>query len=529
MEQQRNSNYWIPIVMASCIALGLYLGNVLTPNQPAQKSVGQERYQKMQDIIQVLDKRYVDSIDTEALFEKTIGDMLHELDPHSNYIPASELKAMNEAMVGKFGGVGIRFFIIQDTVCVTNVLPDSPAMIAGLQSGDKILKVDGKKVARTKISNEEIMGMLKGTENTAVQLTLLRDRKKLQKKVVRGSIPVQSVLASYMIAKKIGFIKIEQFSLTTADEFRQAAQKLKNQGMEKLIIDVRNNGGGVLTAATEIVDEFLPENTPIVETRGVNSPPYTYRASSKGSLEDVELVILINSNSASASEILAGAIQDNDRGTIIGRRSFGKGLVQEDVMLRDGSNLRLTIARYYTPTGRCIQKPYTESYDEYIHDQMERYDNGELYKIDSTQLSDSLKFKTPKGKVVYGGGGIMPDIFVPMDTLGASWYYTELRYSSVFTTFAFSFVQGKRTNWSSPKVYNAQFKVTDELLKQFTRFAEKEYKIKMDERDFERSKQLISTTLKAEIARQIWVEQGYYQLFNVHDVEVQRAIKFLMK
>ena len=529
MEQQRKNNYWIPIVMASCIALGLYLGNILTPNQPVQQSVGEVRYQKMQDIIQVLNQKYVDSVDMDALFERTIGDMLHKLDPHSNYIPASELKAMNEAMYGKFGGVGIRFFIIQDTVCVTNVLPNSPAMQAGLKAGDKIVKVDGKKVAKVKISNEEIMGMLKGTENTAVQLTILRDNKKLEKRVVRGSIPVQSVLASYMIAKNIGFIKIEQFSLTTADEFREATQKLKSQGMKKLIIDVRNNGGGVLRAATEIVDEFLEANTPIVETRGVNSPRYTYRATSAGNLKDIDVVVLINSNSASASEILAGAIQDNDRGTVIGRRSFGKGLVQEDVMLRDGSNLRLTIARYYTPTGRCIQKPYTDNYDDYIHDQTERYDNGELYKIDSTQLSDSLKFKTPKGKVVYGGGGIMPDIFVPLDTMGASWFYTELRYSSVFTTFAFKFVQGKRNKWNSPKSYNAQFNLTDEVLNQFTQFAEKEYDIIASQADFKRSKKLIASTLKAEIARQIWVEQGYYQLFNEHDAEVQRAIKFLMK
>ena len=514
--------------MASCIALGLYLGNVLTPSKVEQKTIGEERYQKMQDIIQVLNYKYVDSIDTDALFERTIGDMLHKLDPHSNYIPASELKAMNEAMVGKFGGIGIRFFIIQDTVCVTHVLPNSPSVAAGLKAGDKILKVDGKKVAKTKISNDEIMGMLKGTESTPVKLTILRDKKKLEKRVVRGSIPVQSVLSAYMIAKGIGFVKIEQFSLTTADEFRETTQKLRSQGMKKLIIDVRNNGGGVLKAATEIVDEFLPANLPIVQTKGVNSLPYTYMSSSKGNLKDIEVVVLINSNSASASEILAGAIQDNDRGTIIGRRSFGKGLVQEDVMLRDGSNLRLTIARYYTPTGRCIQKPYSDNYDDYMDDQMERYDNGELYKIDSTQLSDSLKFVTPKGKVVYGGGGIMPDIFVPLDTLGASWYYTELRYSSVFTTFAFKFVQGKRNNWSSPSAYNKQFKVSNELLEQFTRFAEKEYKIKMSEKDFKLSKQLISTTLKAEIARQIWVEQGYYQLYNEHDVEVQKAIKFLM-
>ena len=526
MENNNRNNYWIPIVMASCLALGLYLGNVLTPSTVATQSLGESRYQKMQDVIQILDQRYVDSVDSEGLFERTIGDMLHKLDPHSNYIPAKDLKAMNESLAGKFGGVGIRFFIIRDTVCVTNVLPNSPAMRAGLKSGDKILKVDGEKVARIKISNEEIMGMLKGTENTPVKLSILRDKKKLEKEVIRGSIPVESVLAAYMVDSKIGFIKIEQFSLATSYEFQEAANRLKAQGMKKLIIDLRNNGGGVLTGATEIANEFLKANIPIVETKGVHSRPYTYKATSRGSLEDIEVAVLINSNSASASEILAGAIQDNDRGTIIGRRSFGKGLVQEDVMLRDGSNLRLTIARYYTPSGRCIQKPYTDDYDEYMSDQMGRYDNGELYKVDSTLLVDSLKFRTPKGKVVYGGGGIMPDIFVAYDTTGSSWYYTQLRYSNVFTTFAFDFVQGKRTSWKSPSDFKKRFVVTDEVLNRFTKFATTEGKIKFESKEFLISKKLIAEVLKAEIARQIWVEQGYYQVYNDFDPEVQRAIRF---
>jgi carboxyl-terminal processing protease len=329
-----------------------------------------------------------------------------------------------------------------------------------------------------------------------------------------------------MIDKTIGFVKIEQFSLATTYEFQEATAKLKAQGMKKLIIDLRNNGGGVLTSATDIADEFLKAGIPIVETKGKHTTSYTYRATSKGELENIQVAILINSNSASASEILAGAIQDNDRGTIIGRRSFGKGLVQEDVMLRDGSNLRLTIARYYTPTGRCIQKPYSDDYDEYMHDQMGRYDNGEMYKVDSTLLVDSLKYKTPKGKVVYGGGGIMPDIFVPYDTTGSTWYYTQLRYTNVFTTFAFDFVQGKRTKWSSPTDFKRNFTVSDQVLNQLTAFAASEYKIKLDKKEFNTSKRLISEVLKAEIARQIWVEEGYYEVYNDFDPEVQRAIRF---
>ena len=262
-----------------------------------------------------------------------------------------------------------------------------------------------------------------------------------------------------MINNEIGYVKINQFSVATSAEFKMAAESLRAQGMKKMILDLRNNGGGVLTGATDIADEFLPENVPIVETRGLHSPTYTYKATSKGTLENIELVILINTNSASASEILAGAIQDNDRGTIIGRRSFGKGLVQEDRLLRDGSNLRLTIARYYTPTGRCIQKAYTDDVKAYYEDQRERYDNGEMYKVDSSLFVDSLKFITPKGKVVYGGGGIMPDIFVPFDTSGSSWYLSELHYSSVFQTFAFDFVQNKRKKWKSPAHFGRSFDV----------------------------------------------------------------------
>ena len=526
MENRRNT-YWIPIVMAMSMAVGLYTGNVLTPQSDSIMTSGEERYQKIQDIIHILDQRYVDSLDGQALFEKTIGDMLHSLDPHSNYIPAEELKAMNESIEGKFGGVGVRFFIIRDTVCVTNVIANSPAMIAGLKSGDKIIKVDGKLIAGKNVTNEDLMAMLKGSEGTEVNVTIKRGDKLMKKRVVRGTIPVESVTAAYMLTSDVGYIRIEQFSVVTADEFRAAAEKLRKKGLKKMVLDIRNNGGGVLTGATEIADEFLGANVPIVETRGEHSVPYTYRATSKGSLKDVELVILINSNSASASEILAGAIQDNDRGTIIGRRSFGKGLVQEDFALRDGSNLRLTIARYYTPTGRCIQKPYTDDFNAYYEDQMDRYDNGEMFKVDSSLFVDSLKFVTPKGKVVYGGGGIMPDVFVPFDSVGSSWYYTELRYSSAFNTFAFDYIQNKRGKWKSPKDFNQKFKVTDALLKRFAEFAFKEHGVKQNEKDLATSKALISRILKAEIARQMWVEQGYYEVYNTDDVDVQKAIKHL--
>jgi carboxyl-terminal processing protease len=296
-----------------------------------------------------------------------------------------------------------------------------------------------------------------------------------------------------------------------------------------MILDLRNNGGGVLTSATNIVDEFLAANLPIVKTKGEHAGSVTYRSTGGGILESTKVAVLINANSASASEIVAGALQDNDRGIIIGRRSFGKGLVQEDLRLRDGSNLRLTIARYYTPTGRCIQKPYTGDMDEYYQDQMDRYDNGELYKPDSSIFVDSLKFKTPKGKIVYGGGGIMPDVFVPFDSTGMSFYYTELRYSTSFQSFAFDFVNDKRSKWNSPEQFNSNFTISDDLLEKFLQYAKKTDHIEINRAELKRSKKLICQTLKGEIARQLWVEQGYYIVANESDLEVQKAMKILMK
>jgi len=528
MLNSSKNNFLLPVVLAGCVCLGLWLGSTFSPKGfEFSATEGGENVRKIQEIITVLDRKYVDSVNANELFEKTISDMLHELDPHSNYIPAKDMQALNESIEGKFGGVGLRFFILRDTICVTNVIIGSPASSVGLMAGDKILQIDGKKVAGKKITNDKVMSKLKGKENTSVSLKILRNRKVLNKRIIRGSIPIESVVSAYMIKPHVGFIKIEEFSLTTSEEFRNAANFLKNLGMKKLILDLRNNGGGVMQSANEIADEFLKDGVPIVSTKGEHIGSKTYYATEEGVLENTSVVVLINANSASASEILAGAIQDNDRGIIMGRRSFGKGLVQEDVQLTDGSNLRLTIARYYTPTGRCIQKPYEESYDEYINSQIERYDNGELYAPDSTLFVDSLKFKTPKKRIVYGGGGIMPDIFVPFDSSGTSWYYTDLRFSQAFQAFAFDYVQDKRLKWKSVADFDKNFVVNDALINKFVRFSEKEIKIKTDKKGLAHSKALIAKTIKAEIARQLWLEDGYFQILNKTDNEVQAAVKKL--
>ncbi|MFT5860179.1 MAG: carboxyl-terminal processing protease [Flavobacteriaceae bacterium] len=519
----------IPIVMAVMMAFGLYLGKSFTAVQPIELSKGQANYQKIKDIVEILDQQYVDEVDAEKLFEQTIGDILHNLDPHSNYISAQDIHAMNEQIEGKFGGVGVRFFIIRDTVCVTGVLPGSPSERAGLKAGDKFLEVDGKKVASQDITNEDVMAMLKGIENTPVKVKIVRNGKKMNKEIIRGGIPIASVVSWYMVQDDIGYLRISNFSKTTSAEFRSATAKMLKKGMKKLILDVRSNGGGVLTGATEIADEFLKNGESIVVTKGEHVEDVRYMSSARGNLKNTELVILINSNSASASEILAGAIQDNDRGTIIGRRSFGKGLVQQDFELDDGSNLRLVVARYYTPTGRCIQKPYSGNIEEYYEDSRDRYDSGEMFEVDSASFADSLKFKTPKGKVVYGGGGIMPDIFVPYDTSGSSFYFSRLRYSPAFTTFAFDYVQNKRSKWKSSAAFRKSFVVTDALIKQFTDYTKKEFKIGVIPEDLAISKELIRREIKGEIARQLWAEFGYFQVINDSDPEVNKGVQYLKK
>ena len=529
MGNNNNLRLLTPVLIGAALALGIFFGRQMAmPGASfmgAGKGYGNSNSQKIQDIIDIIDNNYVDSVDREDLLEKTISDMLHKLDPHSNYISAKDLQLANEQIQGEFSGIGVRFFVIRDTVCVTNVIVGSPSEKAGLKAGDKIIAVDGTSIAGVKMKNDDIMGKLKGKKNTEVKVELLRNGKKINASILRGTIPIYSVLSAYMIDHETGFIKIEQFSVTTDNEFRTAAEKLKAQGMKKLILDLRNNAGGVMQSATKVADEFLAANKLIVSTKGKHSKERLYKATAEGILEKTQVVVLINENSASASEIVAGALQDQDRAEIVGRRSFGKGLVQEDMRLRDNSSLRLTVARYYTPTGRSIQKPYNGNIEEYYHDRIDRYDNGELYAPDSSKFVDSLKFVTPKGKVVYGGGGIMPDVFVPLDTVGNSWTLTQLRYTMSFQAFAFEYASGKYDKWKNPSEFARSFQVSDALLNDFIRFSEKEFKVKVNQEDLKTSRELIKNFLKAEIARQIWTENGYYTVMNRFDKEVQKALE----
>ncbi|MFM7662581.1 MAG: S41 family peptidase [Bacteroidota bacterium] len=525
MEKNR---WWLPFILAIAVCVGLSLGYYVTRNRVfTSGGYDGNRLQKLQDILNLVENNYVDDVNPDKVFEESIVEMLHKLDPHSNYIPASEQQRAAEIIEGKFGGVGMRYFVLRDTVCITHVIKGSPSEKIGIKAGDKILKIDGKNVASVKIESDKVMTMLKGKEGTRVKVELVRQKKKMTFEIIRGTIPIESV-ASYYLLGDVGYIKIDQFSVTTAEEFRAAAAELTSKGMKRLIIDVRNNGGGVLGSATEIVDEFLKDGKLILKTIGKKIGTKVYKSTSVGDLENIPLAVLINAGSASASEILAGALQDNDRGIIVGRRSFGKGLVQEDTKLRDGSVIRLTIARYYTPTGRCIQRPYNGKYDQYYMDR-EGENDAELYKPDSSIFVDSLKFKTPKGKIVYGGGGIMPDIFVPFDSTGSNMYYTALRVSPVFQAFSFDYVENKRGQWKSVDDFIARFNVDDMLLAQFVSYAQREYKIPVVKNSVLQSKKQILRLLKAQIAQQLFDDLGFYKVYNSEDNEFLKALEVLKK
>src|ERR1035437_3933816 len=421
---------FLPVILGITMVLGIIIGRYLPSNKDfSAHSPIRPRNDKLNSILNVIESNYVDSVNRNDLVESAIPAILKKLDPHSVYIPAKDLARANEPLQGNFEGIGISFSMLTDTILVISTIPGGPSEKLGLLPGDKILYVNDSLVAGKHISDEKVMGMLKGPRGTVVKIKILRSGQKnlLPFEITRDKIPIYSVDVDYMVNNYIGYIRINTFAMTTFDEFMKGLKELKGQGMTSLILDLRGNSGGIMEAAIQIADQFLKEGQLIVYTKGRASPRNEAKATGKGEFETGDLVVLIDEWSASASEILAGALQDNDRGTIIGRRSFGKGLVQEPVPFTDGSAMRLTVARYYTPTGRSIQKPYKDGFDKYYDDISNRYTHGEFEVSDSIHFSDSLKFITPGGKVVYGGGGIMPDKFVPVDTSGVSPYFVKVR------------------------------------------------------------------------------------------------------
>ena len=487
----------------------------------------------LNELIRFIDKNYVDSVDTKKLNDEAITGMLLSLDPHSVYIPASDFAEANDPLMGNFEGIGIQFRIERDTVMVINTIPGGPSEKVGLLAGDRIVKVDGKNIAGVKIVNEKVMKLLKGPKDTKVTVSIFRrGLKKLNDfTITRGIIPTWSIDISYAVNSETGYIKLSKFSATTGNELHEALVELKEKGVKKLILDLRGNSGGYLQEAIAVADEFLPDDKLIVYTQGLHRPKQIAKSTSEGIWDDGQIVVLIDEGSASASEIVAGAIQDNDRGTIIGRRSFGKGLVQEQVGLSDGSALRLTVARYYTPTGRSIQKPYTKGAEEYYMEYYHRMTDGELESADSIKLNDSLKFKTPGGKIVYGGGGIMPDIFVPIERNAALKFYNESVNKGILYQFAFDYTDRNRARliaYKDASQFDKSFSVSGGIYSEYIAYAEKNG-IKYPGAEIASSQQHISELMKSYIARNLFDSKGFYPIYLRTDNAFIKAMEVLGK
>ncbi|MDP4224468.1 MAG: S41 family peptidase, partial [Bacteroidota bacterium] len=495
-----------------------------------QQSGFRARNDKINSILNIIESDYVDTVNRKDLVEAAIPAILKKLDPHSVYIPAKDLARANEPLQGNFDGIGISFSMLTDTILVISTIPGGPSEKVGLMPGDKIIYVNDSLVAGKQLSDEKVMGMLKGPKGTVVMIRLLRKGYKdlIRFEITREKIPIPSVDATFMVNDHIGYIKINNFAVTTFDEFMKHLRELKEKGMTGLILDLRGNSGGVMEAAIKIANQFLREEQMIVYTQGRSQPRNEAKATGKGEFETGDLVLLIDEWSASASEILAGAIQDNDRGTIIGRRSFGKGLVQEPIPFADGSGMRLTIARYYTPTGRSIQKSYKNGLDEYYNDLTARYEHGEFEVSDSIHFADSLRYTTPEGKVVYGGGGIMPDIFVPVDTTGRSTYIVAAQ--PLFYRFALNYTEDHRETLKNftDAVELEKYLDTQHLLDQFADFASKNG-VKKDPAGLKASGRIIHTQLKAYIARNMLDSNGFYMIWKNQDSALKAAIDFLDK
>jgi carboxyl-terminal processing protease len=517
----------------NAIAKYFLLTAVLLSPAIAKGQVNDKDFQKFQMAWSLISSFYVDTINKPELAEQAVVAMLKSLDPHSVYISAKEVEAVNQQLNSSFDGIGIEFNILYDTLMVVNTIPGGPSEKVGMKAGDRILTVDGKNIAGIGIKNSDVFKLLRGPKGTQISLGISRkgSSQLLTFKVVRDQIPIYSIDAAYMATSKIGYIKVNKFAANTYDEFAEALKKLQKNKLEGLILDLRGNGGGYLNAAIDMADEFLSNNKMIVYTQGNASPRRDFKATSRGSYEKGPLVVLMDESSASASEIVAGAVQDHDRGIVIGRRSFGKGLVQRQFTLLDGSQIRLTTAKYYTPSGRCIQKPYSDGLDAYHHEIAERIAHGELTNADSIKTNTGETYKTlVSGRLVYGGGGIMPDKFVPIDTSMYSNYYRELFTKGILNQTAINYLDQNRaaitSNYPNINNFTQNFQVEQTLLDQLFEAAQKDG-IVFNEAEYRVSENLIKSQLKANLAKDLWNTSAFFELINpIVDVYVQ-AIKLI--
>ena len=503
----------------------------LTIHVKAQNN-SQLNAQKFATTLYLIDNFYVDTTNTDKVTEEAIVAALKELDPHSAYIAKKDVEKANEQLVGSFEGIGVTFQLIRDTITVIGPTPGGPSEKVGIMAGDQFIKIDGEDSYGKKVNNEYVQKHLRGKKGTKVTVSVKRgnDPELMDFEIIRDKIPLNSINAAFMMGKNVGYIKLDRFAQDTDKEFKAAMEKLQAQGMHDLIIDLRSNSGGYLNTAIEMVDEFLKEGQLIVYTEGTHSPRQEWRSTVKGAYTEGKLVVLIDEGSASASEILSGAIQDHDRGVLIGRRSFGKGLVQRPFNLPDGAVIRLTTARYHTPTGRCIQRPYEGGTEDYYKEMNKRLERGEYFHADSIHFPDSLKYKTDNGRTVYGGGGIMPAIFMPVDTSYNSKLYTNLVRKGVFNKYTVDYAMAHRDELKAAypdfSQFNKTFQISDEMIGAFKAMAAKE-KVEWNDEQYSRSEKYVKLQIKALIARNVWDMQQYYEVTLTEDPTIEKALEVI--
>ncbi|MCU0450240.1 MAG: S41 family peptidase [Bernardetiaceae bacterium] len=526
---KKNSEFVIklPLLLAIAICIGILVGAKMFGGETRKGDIGSNSA-KLREILTYIDRYYVDTANTDELTDYAIKQMLEKLDPHTSFIPAKDMDIMGTHLNSYFEGIGVSFTLFKDTINIEAPVAGGPAESAGVQAGDKIITINGERVAGTNITTRGVYDRLLGKKGTQVTVSVARrgQPKLLDFTITRDKIPQYSVDVHYLLDAQTGYIRLSRFGSGAYDETKAALKTLLGQGMKQLVLDLRGNGGGYLDRAVNIADEFIPGDQMIVYTDGrVDSHDETYRSKTKGLFEAGPMIVLIDEESASASEILAGALQDNDRALLVGRRTFGKGLVQRPITLSDGSELRLTISRYFTPSGRSIQKPYQMGQkDQYVGEMSHRAAHGELYVADSNKFDPALKFKTAKGRAVYGGGGIMPDIFTPLDTSHYSTYFNKLQAEQVMREFALQYVQNHQAELKkgTAEQFAAKFEVDEAMLERVTQAAQA-VGIAFNQAEYQRSKELIKLRIKEFVARNLWREEGWYRVSNQRDPEVAQA------
>ncbi len=534
MELKNKGKFWIPLAMAVCVAVGLVVGTLMTRNEMFSYSGARlNNLNKISALISLIDSKYVDSVDLSKISEDLIPKVLAELDPHSVYIPADQRKITDEQLEGSFSGIGVQFTILEDTIYVINVVKNGPSERAGIKAGDRIVSINDTAFTGKSVNNEKILKTLRGDKGSSVKIGVKRFKTKdvLQFKVIRDDIPVYSIDARYKIGNEIGYIKLGSFGVNAHSEFLEAYAFLQKSGCKRYILDLRGNTGGLMDPAINIANEFLPANRLILYTQGKAYPRENVYSTGSGSCQNVPVVVIVDEGSASSSEILTGALQDNDRAWVVGRRSFGKGLVQTEVPFKDGSAVRLTIARFYIPSGRCIQKPYVNGSDEnYQMDILNRYMKGEFYSKDSIKLKNDKKYETVAGRTVYGGGGIMPDFFVPLDTTGVSAWYNKVQSANLISTFSFAFVDANR---EKIKKYDTPNKLSDwleeqNLIPDFVRYAA-DKGVRGRPEFISMSFPLVNTIIKASIARLMLGDDAFWKIYQENDPTLTKSVEVVIK